>query len=246
MRPSRYGMQFGSSCRTFIGTPSNANTKFAMSGADRDHASPLSGQGLLAFAGPRPVRATFHPHAAFGGVAVDPAGEEGADGAGSALAAAGGPVGGEREIDVAVAPGAGDGEIGTEGSGPGAGDLVAVAVQVHRRGAAAGVAGAAGCPRTGDVGTVPDRLWGGRRDAHVREMRFLVRVAPETDGTVEVFAFQTVHDETRFRRSVQVERCGAPGHFDSEFDPRLERQRLVRLIDRRPFAAEPIPAEVRL
>src|SRR4051794_1384832 len=116
MCPSRYGMQFGSSCRTFIGTPSNANTKFATSGADRDHASPVSGQGLLAFPHPRPVRATFHPHPAFGGIAVDPAGEEGADGAGSALAAAGRPVAGEREIDVAVAPGAGDGKVGAEGA----------------------------------------------------------------------------------------------------------------------------------
>src|SRR4051795_10980245 len=172
MCPSRYGMQFGSSCRTFIGTPSNANTKFAMSGADRDQASPRSGQGLLALPHPSSVRATLHAHAAFGGVAVDPAGEEGADGAGRALAAAGRPVAGEREIDVAVAPRAGDGEVRAEGAGPGAGDLVAVAVQVHRRGAAAGVAGAARFPRAGDVGTVLDRLPRGRRDAHVGEVRF--------------------------------------------------------------------------
>src|SRR4051812_31101070 len=30
---------------------------------------------------PCPVRPSLHPHAAFGGIAVDPAGEEGADGA---------------------------------------------------------------------------------------------------------------------------------------------------------------------
>src|SRR2546421_67003 len=67
---------------------------------------------------PRPVRPPFHPHPPFAGIAVDPAGEEGADGAGGALAASFGPVAGEGEFYVAVAPGAGDGEGLAEGAGP--------------------------------------------------------------------------------------------------------------------------------
>lgn len=75
-------------------------------------------------------------------------------------------------------------------------------------------------------------------------MGFLVGVAKEADGAVQIFAFQTVDDQARFGRSVQVELRGAAGNFDADLCLDLERQRLVRLVDRGPFAAEAIPAEV--
>ena len=65
---------------------------------------------LLALGSPRPVGAAFHLHPARGGAAVDPSGQHGRSGNGFGLAVLLRPVRGEVKLDIAVTPGAGDGQ----------------------------------------------------------------------------------------------------------------------------------------
>src|ERR1051326_830364 len=86
---------------------------------------------LLPPGGPCAIRTSFYAHPPLAGIAVNPTGQERIDRTGNALRAFFRPLTREREFHVSVPPGAADGAVLSQGSGPRSGHLVSVAVQFH-------------------------------------------------------------------------------------------------------------------
>src|SRR4051812_29040587 len=105
----------------------------------------------------------------------------------------------EGEIDVAVAPGAGDRLIFAQAARPGAGQLVAFPCELQGALKWPGVSEEAYRPSARGVGAVLD--WSGRcgGDAQVGEIRFFAGVGPQRDGAMQVGALEAVNDQRRLR-----------------------------------------------